>query len=182
MRLRSLAAILAGLALIATPALGWQSQSQQPPPKKEEKKPKKVWTADDLAKLRRPVDKYQAEKEKAEAEAKAAQEKAGPTAEKPAPAAEEKKEPQPGEFIPPKTLEEAEKRLAEKLEEVGFQEEKIRQVRDEFFKETDPALREAKQKELETLQMALEDALKELKLLEEAVARLRPKPGEGTGL
>ena len=148
---------------------------QAPPPKTDPAKPKakKVWTNDDVTTLRRPSDDYEeAKRKQAEEAAKAAQakEKAAPgEAAVPKPMSRE-------ERILPKTLEEAEKRVAGKAYEIGQEQEYIERLRSELAEATTDAARAAHQKRIDAALALLEESQAELKLIDTRLQEFRANP------
>jgi hypothetical protein len=145
---------------------------QAPPPKAEPAKPKakKVWSNDDVTALRQPSDVYQEEKRQQAEEAAKAKEKAAAgaaAAEKPA-SREDK--------ILPKTLEEAEKRVAGKLYEIEQENEYIERLRSELAEATTDAARAAHQKRLDAAIALLEESNAELKKIDGRLQELRSNP------
>lgn len=175
---------LMGLGILAALGLATTAPAQQPPPPKpasEQEKPKppakkakKVWTGEDLQDLKRPWDEHEEKKAAAQAAAKEAAEKERKAGEKTeAPAAEQK--PEEAAFNAPTTVEEAEKRIAEKYEEIGFQTDKIRQTREQYFAERDDRIRADIEKQIARLNADLEAAQAELVLLEQSLKDLKAK-------
>jgi len=151
-------------------------QPQQPASRaqKEKSKPqaKKVWTEEDLQVLRTPADEY-ADQKQTSAQAAESQEN---TAEKAAPTKKEKEHPAlRDEFIPPKTVEEAEERLAQKRDEIRYQAELIERTREEYFNESEDAARQVLSKKIEQLTADLKEAEAHLKLLEASLADVKTK-------
>jgi len=146
---------------------------QAPPPKTEPAKPKakRVWTNDDVTALRQPSDVYEEEKRlKAEEAAAKAKEKpaAGETATQKPMSREER--------ILPKTLEEAEKRVAGKAYEIGQEQEYIERLRSEFAEATTDAARAAHQKRIDAALALLEESQAELKLIDARLQEFRANP------
>ncbi len=148
---------------------------QAPPPKTEPDKPKakKVWTNDDVTTLRRPSDDYEEEKRKqAEEAAKAAQAK-----EKAAPGEAAAQKPiSREERILPKTLEEAEKRVAGKLYEIEQEQEYIERLRSELAEATTDAARAAHQKRIDAAIAVLEESRAELTKIDARLQEFRANP------
>ncbi|HWQ03144.1 MAG TPA: hypothetical protein VNL38_01570 [Candidatus Nitrosotenuis sp.] len=165
---------LAVFCLLAAPL----AAQQPPPPAKQAPKAKKVWTNDDLIELRRPADKYEDAKEKAEKIARAQEalekEKAGQKPAAPAaPAAE--KEKSPDDWLP-KTVEECEKLIAAKKEEIENQKKRIENTRMILDAATTENAREVLQKRLAEEQANLKEAEEELELLEAHLEKLNATP------
>jgi chromosome segregation ATPase len=147
---------------------------QAPPPKAEPAKPKakRVWTNDDVTTLRQPSDAYEEEKrQQAEAAAKAKEKAAAGGASDAAqqPVSREDK-------ILPKTLEEAEKRVAAKVYEVGQEQEYIERLRSEFAEATTDEARAAHQKRLDAAIALLEESQAELKKIDARLQEFRANP------
>ncbi len=164
-------------ALVGLAPLPW-AEAQPPPasPQKEASKPKgkKVWTNEDIRELRTPADDYVGQKQATEQAAEQAAAAQPNAATKPAPAKKEQiaaRDP----FIPPKTVEEAETRLAQKREEIRGQQELIGQTREKYFEETNEAIRLDLKKALARLTADLREAEVHLRLLESSLERLRSK-------
>jgi hypothetical protein len=165
---------LAAFCLLAVPL----AAQQPPPPAKQAPKAKKVWTNDDLIELRRPVDRYEDAKDKAEKIAKAqevlekdkAAQKPGAPA---APAAE--KEKSPDDWLP-KTVEECEKAIAAKKEEIENQKKRIENTQLILGSATTEGARESLQKRLDGEQAALKEAEEELEKLEAHLEKLNAAP------
>ena len=157
-----------GLALLAP------VQARQPSPSQKEtskRKARKVWSDEDLQQLRTPADDYAARRQAAE---QAAAGQPG-SSDNVAPEKEDQlatRDP----FIPPKTLAEAETRLAQKREEIRGQQELIRRAREEFFDETSEAIRQDLKRTIGRLTADLKEAELHLKLLETSVEEFRSKP------
>lgn len=176
---------LMGLGIVAALGLATATPAQQPPPPKpasEQEKPKppakkakKVWTGDDLKDLRTAADEHAEKKAAEEAAAKeAAETEKKKTGEKAvAPAAEQ--QPEEAAFNAPTTVEEAEKRIAEKYEEIEFQTDKIRQTREQYFAERDDRIRADLEKQIAHLNADLDAAQSELTLLEKILKDLKAK-------
>ena len=161
------------LALLLAPlALGQHPQAQGPPPQQNKTKSpvKKVWTEDDLSGLRKPWDDYADQKSQAAQPPTAAS-----SEEKPAPPKKDKPATR-DEYIPPKTLEEAETWIAQKREEIKFQHEAIDRVRQDYANESQEQVRQELQKRLDRMTADLKDAEAELKLLEARRDDLKSKP------
>ncbi len=157
-----------GLALLPT------ARSQQPPPtpQGERSKAKKVWTNEDLAKLRSPADEFAAQKQ-TDARAALPQRAAPPQA-----APNPKQRPVTRDaFDPPKTIADAEFLIAAKRVEIGGQQELIRRTREEFFLENREAVRRDLEKTIARLTADLAEAQSHLRLLEASLAELNSKPG-----
>jgi guanylate kinase len=144
---------------------------------KESKKSRdrKVWMNEDVAVLGTPGDMYSEPKRSPEQAAKsgdeatlkiAADAKAAPK-QAPAPA-----------FIPPGTLAEAEKRIAQKNEEIRQKVERIETRRKEFFTAPDYDAIQVLAKKMEPAMRELNEAQAQLKKLEAAREELlsRPQP------
>ena len=169
-------AVLLGLA----PA-SFARQSQQPPPPAEKEKPKppakkakRVWTDEDVKDLRKPSDEYVEKKAAAEQDAKD-KEKAAAQKE---PAAKETKPAEPAaesSFIAPTTVEEAEKRITEKREEIKFAEDSVRQLREEYINEKNEQIREDLKGRLAKMEKNVEEAYADLELLEKSLKELKSK-------
>ena len=147
---------------------------QAPPPKTEPAKPKakRVWTNDDVTTLRQPSDVYEEEKrQQAEAAAKAKEKAAAGGASDAA-----QKPMSREERILPKTLEEAEKRVAGKLYEVGQEQEYIDRLRSEFAEATTDEARAAHQKRLDAAIALLEESNAELKKIDARLQEFRANP------
>ncbi len=162
-------AALAGLA-----PLPW-AEAQQPPasPQKEASKPKakKVWTDEDIRALRTPADDYAGQKQATKQGTEQAAAAQPDPATKPAAAKKEQittRDP----FVPPKTAEEAQTRLAQKREEIRGQQELIQQKREEYFEETNEAIRLDLKKSLDRLTADLREAEVHMRLLESSLERL----------
>ncbi len=145
---------------------------QAPPPKTEPAKPKakRVWTNDDVTTLRQPSDAYEEEKRQQAEDAAKAKEKAaagGAAAQKPV-SREDK--------ILPKTLEEAEKRVAGKVYEIEQEQEYIDRLRSEFAEATTDAARAAHQKRLDAALALLEESQAELKKIDARLQEFRANP------
>lgn len=146
---------------------------QAPPPKTDPAKPKakRVWTNDDVTTLRQPSDVYAEEKRlKAEEAAAKAKEKpaaGGAAAQKPV-SREDK--------ILPKTLEEAEKRVAGKVYEIEQEQEYIERLRSEFAEATTDEARAAHQKRLDAALALLEESQSELKKIDARLQEFRANP------
>jgi len=146
---------------------------QAPPPKTEPAKPKakRVWTNDDVTTLRQPSDVYEEEKrliaEEAAAKAKEKPAAGGAAAQKPM-SREER--------ILPKTLEEAEKRVAGKVYEIEQEQEYIERLRSEFAEATTDEARAAHQKRLDAAIALLEESNAELKKIDARLQEFRANP------
>jgi hypothetical protein len=175
--LRVALAMLLGLAL----ALPGMAQQEPPAPKPDEnpkpaKRAKKVWTEDDLPSIRKPMDEYLDKQAAEAAAAKAASETAATEA---AAQPSGKKQPGPeeaptGVFFPT-SLEQVEKWLAFKVEEVYFQEQTVSELRNQYF----AASGEERQKlaaKLEEQTKILEQGREELKELRAHRERMQSKP------
>jgi hypothetical protein len=158
--------------LLAQLALGQHPQPQGPPPQQNKPKSpvKKVWTEEDLSGLRKPWDDYADQKPQAAPPPAAAS-----SEEKPVPPKKDKPASR-DEYIPPKTLEEAENWIAEKREEIRFQHEAIDRVRQDYANESQEQVRQELQKRLDRMVADLKDAEAELKLLEASRDDLKSKP------
>ncbi len=168
---------LVGLALLPST---WGQQAQQPspppPPQKEapKPKPKKVWTDDNVLKLRTAADDYAAQKQSTEQAADpagAAQPDSSAKAGTPKKEQTVTRDP----YIPPTTVEEAKTLLAAKWDEIQGQEELIRRTREEYLNETNDAIRDALKKRIDQLTTDLKEAETHLKLLERSLAELKSK-------
>ena len=133
-------------------------------------KDKKVWYNEDVAMLRVPDDMF-AEPKRNPEEAANTPEKAGKKpqaatkivpAQTPAPA-----------FVPPSTLEEAEKRLAAKQDEVRQKVELIENRRKEFLGAQDQEVVQTLTKEMEPALRDLNNAEAQMKLLETSIEQLK---------
>lgn len=147
---------------------------QAPPPKTEPAKPKakKVWTNEDVIALRQPSFAYEEEKrKKAEEEAAKKAEAAKPATQTPG----EKPEPKPEDFLP-KTVEDAEKLVMAKQQEIGFQYEAIDLVKKELAEATTDASRAAFQKRIDQLTATLEESVAEMKAIDGRLQELKAKP------
>jgi hypothetical protein len=169
-RLPCLCCLLLSATLL--PSLrGQQSSpaSSAPPPREEASKPKdkKVWTGDDLRALRTHADEY--------AEQKVALEQAASAREGTAPGvASPKKEIPltPDGYFPPKTIEEAQSRIAETQDEIRGQEEVIERTRQQYAKEPNDLIRQDLKKTLDRQTADLNEAQLELSLLRSGLNEL----------
>ncbi len=146
---------------------------QQAPPPHQAKKPKsgsgKVWTNEDLAGVRKPSDVYLDQKLAAEEAAKAAKETPQETAADAAPSQEGTVASKPS---PPKTLEEAEERIAKKREEIRNLGQMVRRTREEHFNASNDQARGALNDKIVQLTGALDVAEAELRSLEARLQEL----------
>jgi chromosome segregation ATPase len=145
---------------------------QAPPPKTEPAKPKakRVWTNDDVTTLRQPSDVYEEEKrQQAEEAAKAKEKAAAGGVAAPKPVSREDK-------ILPKTLDEAEKRVAGKVYEIGQEQEYIERLRSEFAEAKTDEARAAHQKRLDAALALLEESQGELKKIDARLQEFRANP------
>jgi predicted translin family RNA/ssDNA-binding protein len=167
---RTMQLLISALALcVLVCAAGAQ---QAPPPKTEPAKPKakRVWTNDDVTNLRQPSDVYAEEKrQQAEDAAKAKEKAAAGGAAAQQPASREDK-------ILPKTLEEAEKRVAGKLYEIEQEQEYIDRLRGESADATTDEARAAHQKRLDAALALLEESRAELKKIDARLQEFRANP------
>jgi len=150
---------------------------QAPPPKTDPAKPKakRVWTNDDVTTLRQPSDVYEEEK-RLKAEEAAAKAKEKPAAEGTAAQKPMSRE----ERILPKTLEEAEKRVAGKLYEIGQEQEYIERLRSEFAEAKTDEARAAHQKRLDAALALLEESQEEFKKIDARLQEFRANPSAPT--
>jgi hypothetical protein len=171
-------------ALLALSPATFARQAQQPPPPAEKEKPKppakkakRVWTDEDVKGLRKPSDEYAEKKAAAEQQDAKEKEKA---AEQKDPAVKEAK---PAEqetadestYIAPTTVEEAEKRISEKREEIKFAEDAVQQLRSDYFNEKNEQIREDLKARLAKMEKNVEEAYAELALLEQSLKELKAK-------
>jgi len=167
LRVIATAALAAGLF----PALWAQSSQPTAPAQRPAEKPKpkarKVWTNDDLAALRRPGEVTEPQKSAESVE----HEKTAQTA-RPGQAAEPDGV---NDFVPPRSVEEAEVRLHDKRLEVASAAEAIRQLRLEYFAAQDDMTRGLLRRRVERLARDHAAAEQEMKKLEAALAELKPK-------
>lgn len=182
--LRTALALAATLALIAPAAAMAQQQTQPAPQKaKEQPKPKakRVWNEDDVKELRKPWDQPEEEK-KAEA--------AKPGAADAKPAAAEGAKPEgeltandPDAPVLPKTVEEADKMLEAKHEEVRAQQEVVAGLQRQLYDASESASREDMRAKVEKARLLLQQAQNEYKLIhstrEELKAKKEGKAPEG---
>ncbi len=176
-RIGSASALAALLALIVVPVVSAQQSQPPSPPPQQQSKPKtpakkaKVWTDDDLQVLRKPWDDYTDQKAQTE---QAADATANPP-EKALPAKKEKPATR-DEYIPPKTAEEAESRIAAKQREINYQFEAIAGIQQEYDNEPNEQIREGLKKKLDQMNTDLKEAQTHLKLLEGNQQDLKSKP------
>ncbi len=107
--------------------------AQDKPPQKDPPPRPKVWTNDEIARTRRPVDLYLDQKQAAEESRKAAAEKAKKEAGESCKAPAKTKEQNEDDSQLPKTLEETEERIGAKQYEIEGQEELIKRVEQEYL-------------------------------------------------
>lgn len=172
---RMIQIIVTALALgVAACAAG--AQQAPPPAKAEPAKPKakKVWSNEDVTSLRHPADVYE-EKKRKQAEEEAAKAKQQSAPGKAAPQSSGEKAASPADAYLPKTVEEAEKRIAEKREEIQFQTEYIERLRDAVANADSDLARAALQKKLDGFIALLNEANAELKTLEGRLQELKAK-------
>lgn len=170
MRLRRMISVLGALALAAALcAASAPAQQQSPQEKERPKRAKRVWTNDDVKELRTPADEYLRQREAA-AQA-AAQPKPEGAAAPEQPAGEEGDG--INDYVPPKTVEEAEVRVADKRNEIRHTIEAIRLVREEYFAETDDQKRGTLRAKIERMARDQAAAEKELERLEASLVELR---------
>jgi hypothetical protein len=106
----------------------------QDKPSKEDPPPRpKVWTNDEIARARRPVDLYLEQKQAAEARQAAAEKAKKETEESCKVAAQDKKQKEDDDGRMPKTIEETAARIEAKQYEIEGQEELVRASEQEFF-------------------------------------------------
>ncbi len=163
------------IALLLGPVLLASAGAQQPPQgppgsRKQAPKPvpKKVWTDEDVRALRTPADLYaeqQARAEQAGSSLQSAPEKTEP--------AKKQRLATRDEFIPPRTGEEAETRLAAQREEIRGQMKLLESVREDYFNEASDLVRQDLKKRIDQLTTDLKEAETHLKLLEESLAELK---------
>jgi hypothetical protein len=162
-----LVAVIVLALLLAAPA-GAQQQPEQE--KERPKRAKRVWTNEDVKDLRTPADEYLRQREAAAAAAAEKQQ---------APAAGAAENGETAEidgtdgYIAPKTVEEAEVRVADKRDEIRHTVEAIRQLREEYFRETDDQTRGTVRGKIERSSRDLDAAEKELERLEGSLEELR---------
>jgi glutaredoxin 2 len=119
------------------------------------------------------VDEYE-EKKRAEAEAEAkAKAEADKKTDKPAEAQKDKKE-DPDAWLP-KTVEECEKLISDKFEEIEFQKKGVSQAREDWVNATDET-REARKKKLDEMEALLAEAEEELSKLKTHLEKLKAAP------
>jgi hypothetical protein len=158
-----LGALALAAAVCAAPA---PAQQQSPQEKERPKRAKRVWTNDDVKELRTPADEYLRQREAAAQP----QPEGAATPEKPAP---EEQGDGINDYVPPKTVEEAEVRVADKRNEIRHTIEAIRIVREEYFAETDDQKRGTLRAKIERMARDQAAAEKELERLEASLAELR---------
>jgi uncharacterized coiled-coil protein SlyX len=148
---------------------------QAPAPKPEPPKPKakKVWTNDDVSTLRRPVDDYEDAKRKLAEDAAAKQQAAA--AKSASRSGAEKPADKPKDYLP-KTVEEAEKRLAAKQYEIGQQYDAVDLVKKELAQAPNDASRAAFQKRIDTLNATLEESIAEMHQIDARLQELKANP------
>jgi hypothetical protein len=134
---------------------------------------KKVWSNEDVAVLGKPGDMYAEPKQSSEEAAKTGDEAAQKIA---ADAKAAPKQATAPAFVPPGTLEEAEKRIAEKNEEIRQKVELIENKRKEFLAAPDHEARQLLSKKMEPTMRELTEAQAQLKKLEAAREVLLSKP------
>lgn len=173
MKLRRLVRLSLGLLLGLTfvPAVAPQ-QASPPQQPQQANKPKpgrgKVWTNEDLAGVRKPSDLYLDQKLAAEEAAKAAKETPQETTAA-APAQEGTVANKPS---PPKTLEEAEARIAKKREEIRNLGQMVRRTREEHFNASNDQARGVLNDKIVQMTGALDVAEAELRSLEARLEEL----------
>jgi chromosome segregation ATPase len=174
---------LASIAAGASPFAQMQVTTPDPTAKEAKLPAKRVWTNDDLPVLRKPWDNY-LEQKAAEQAARAAAEKA--EAEKRAKAAKDARATGSAAEadLAPHSVEEAEARIRQKKEEIGFQKELISRTRDAYGLATEENIRQSLIKKLDMLDTDLDAAYAELKTLESQLEELKrqgpQKGGAGT--
>lgn len=132
-------------------------------------KDKKVWYNEDVAMLRVPDDMY-AEPKRNPEEANTAEK----AVQKPSTATKTQAEQAPAPaFVPPSTLEEAEKRLAAKQEEIRQKVELIENKRKEFLGAQDQEVVQTLTKEMEPALRDLNNAQAQVKLLEASIEQIK---------
>lgn len=160
--LSAFGALAIAAALCAAPAPAEQQSSQE---KERPRRAKRVWTNDDVKELRTPADEYLRLREAA------AQPKPEGAAAPENPTAAEADG--INDYVPPKTVEEAEVRIADKRNEIRHTIEAIRIVREEYFAETGDQKRGTLRAKIERMARDQAAAEKELERLEASLAALR---------
>jgi hypothetical protein len=174
---------LAGIAAGSRPFAQMQVTTPAPTAKGAKSPAKRVWTNEDLPGLRKPWDNY-LEQKAAEEAARAAAEKA--EAEKRAKGSRDARAMGSAAEadLAPHSVDEAETRIREKLEEIGYQKELIGRTRDLYAKATEENIRQSLIKKLEMLNNDLDAVYAELKTLESQLEELKrqgpPKGGAST--
>ncbi len=164
-------------AVVLSLGLTCSAGAQQPPEKRPEAKPKakRVWTNEDMGGLRGPADEY-ADKKAAEAEKQAQlQQKAEAGKTAPAKTAEQKPSQEPKDYLP-KTVQEAEQRLPEKLAEIDDTEQLIARFRAELDQATTDVARQQLQKQIDQKTTNLGEAREELSAIRTRLEDLRANP------
>jgi hypothetical protein len=159
------------LALTLAPlAIAQQPGSQPPPPQKAKPKAgdKRVWSDDDLQALRKPWDDYADQK----AQAEQASTPAADSQEKTAPAKPAKLVTR-DEYTAPKTVEEAQTRIAAKQREINYQLEAMQRFQQEIASEPNEQIRQDMQKRLGQMNADLKEAGTHLKLLQDNLKELK---------
>lgn len=158
--------------------LATSAQQQQPPPPpkpaeqaKPARKPKKVWTEDDIAGVRKPQDEYLDQKAAEEAAAKA-------TAQKPGEEASEQKpliDPVSGKpYVDPDSPEGLEAQLKRWEASVSSTEQQINEARARLAQTSDQERWETAKMELDTLEQNLVDTRRRIEELKVRIAAVKP--------
>ncbi|MBI1750807.1 MAG: hypothetical protein HY234_05880 [Acidobacteria bacterium] len=164
---------LALFVFVLAPA-GAQQPSQLSQAEKPKPAAKRVWSNDDLESVRKPWDEFADQKRAADEAARVAAQ--APAKAAPAPVAESKTA--GTDAFLPKTVDEAENRIAEKREEIQFQMESIDRTREEYSKASSDQSREALKKKLGSMTTDLDEAIAELKALDRRLHELKAKTRE----
>lgn len=166
-------------------AVGAQSQ-QPPPPKADEKKPpkkaRKVWTQDDVARLRTPSDNYADKKAAEEAAAKAAA-AASAAEQRPAEEASEQKpiiDPISGKpFVDPDSPEGLAEQLKRWEASLVATEAQLAEARSRLTQTTDPDRWESAKLEVDLLSQNVVDTQRRIEELKVRIAANPPKKDAG---
>ncbi|HEX9761036.1 MAG TPA: hypothetical protein VGA40_08955 [Candidatus Acidoferrales bacterium] len=182
------AGLLGAVVFVAMGAVAQSAPPQdppKPPAKKEEakkQKPKKVWTGEDLAKLRRPVDKYRAEKDKEADEAAKAAAAAKEAAAKEGQAKPEEKPPEgpinpaTGKpYVDPESVEGMEKLLAQYEDQFKRSEEALEEARREMNTQRDPDRWESAKLKVETYEANILDLTQKMEETKAKIAAAKEK-------
>jgi hypothetical protein len=140
---------------------------------KRDSRRKKVWTNDDVVRIRTSSDIYLGQKLVAEEKAAEANKAASKAADN---HTTNQRKSGGIEIVMPKTVAEAEKRIAEKNQDVSHLQPLLQDATDEYFRAPDAAARQIVQKKIDLVTGQLNRAGTEVKLLEIELEELKSNP------